>query len=183
MDRIDSVSSLEDLKPIDKSKKTQENNVNTINNNINNNNIDSTNNTCNNANNIANNSVDNVKDSSIIDCEIIKDVVNSIVNSIVNTVDKTVEKDSVDILGKRKLNDISKTDDVVKTKSKKLCYALDCRIKLNIVNTFKCRCGNNYCGIHRYADKHNCTFDYVKYDRKILEKNNEKIIVPKVDKI
>jgi len=34
-----------------------------------------------------------------------------------------------------------------------------CKKKIGLTG-FECRCGNLYCGIHRYSDKHDCTFDY-----------------------
>merc|ERR1712066_1049496 len=33
-----------------------------------------------------------------------------------------------------------------------------CKKKVGLTG-FACRCGGMYCGIHRYSDKHNCTFD------------------------
>jgi len=34
-----------------------------------------------------------------------------------------------------------------------------CKKKIGLTG-FECKCGNLYCAIHRYADVHNCTFDY-----------------------
>ncbi|KAJ9599016.1 hypothetical protein L9F63_010473 [Diploptera punctata] len=34
-----------------------------------------------------------------------------------------------------------------------------CRKKVGLTG-FECRCGGLYCAVHRYSDKHNCTFDY-----------------------
>ena len=48
---------------------------------------------------------------------------------------------------------------------------------------FKCRCGGLYCGLHRYTDKHNCTFDYKAAGRKELEVNNPKVVAAKVQRI
>lgn len=36
---------------------------------------------------------------------------------------------------------------------------------------FTCRCGANYCGIHRYPDEHSCSFDFKKNERANLEKS------------
>ena len=47
----------------------------------------------------------------------------------------------------------------------------------------KCRCGETVCIMHRYADDHNCNFDYKANDIKQLEKENLLIIKNKVETI
>ena len=44
----------------------------------------------------------------------------------------------------------------------------------------KCRCGNNYCLEHRYAENHNCTFEFKKNGQEQLKQENPKIQPPKV---
>lgn len=56
-------------------------------------------------------------------------------------------------------------------KSPKKCFS--CNKKLGIVLAFKCKCGNFFCSIHRYFNKHECTYDWKKAEREILEKNNQ----------
>lgn len=46
-----------------------------------------------------------------------------------------------------------------------------------------CRCGNNFCATHRYAESHSCTFDYKTEGRKLLEQNNPVVNAPKLPKI
>jgi len=46
-----------------------------------------------------------------------------------------------------------------------------------------CRCGNNYCTLHRYAEAHACTFDYKSEGRKLIEQNNPVITASKLPKI
>jgi hypothetical protein len=58
-----------------------------------------------------------------------------------------------------------------------------CSIKISIVTQFTRRCSKKFCGKHRHADEHNCTFDYVKHDRDILEKANTKVIGDKLERI
>ena len=49
---------------------------------------------------------------------------------------------------------------------------------------FECRCGQVFCGLHRYADAHACSFDYASHGRAILEKANVKVAGDKgLDKI
>jgi hypothetical protein len=45
------------------------------------------------------------------------------------------------------------------------------------------RCGNTYCPAHRYAEAHNCTYDYKTEGRKILEQCNPLVAAPKLPKI
>ncbi|KAL7084495.1 hypothetical protein ACP275_14G226300 [Erythranthe tilingii] len=48
---------------------------------------------------------------------------------------------------------------------------------------FKCRCGNMYCGSHRYSDKHDCPFDYRTAGRDAIAKANPVVKAEKLDKI
>ncbi|SBT01796.1 zinc finger protein, putative [Plasmodium ovale curtisi] len=47
----------------------------------------------------------------------------------------------------------------------------------------KCRCNYYFCSLHRYADAHNCTFDYKNYHKQQLIKNNVKVVADKIKKI
>eukprot|EP00252_Welwitschia_mirabilis_P013639 TRINITY_DN29_c0_g1_i1.p1 TRINITY_DN29_c0_g1~~TRINITY_DN29_c0_g1_i1.p1 ORF type:complete len:166 (+),score=37.81 TRINITY_DN29_c0_g1_i1:398-895(+) len=60
------------------------------------------------------------------------------------------------------------------------CYA--CRKRVGLTG-FRCRCGNTFCSLHRYSDKHNCPFDYKAAGRAAIEKANPVIKAEKVDKI
>ena len=48
---------------------------------------------------------------------------------------------------------------------------------------FKCRCGNIFCSLHRYSDKHSCTYDYRTAGRDAIAKANPVVKADKVDKI
>ena len=48
---------------------------------------------------------------------------------------------------------------------------------------FECRCGNLYCSLHRYADKHDCSFDYKKLGREEIQKRNPKVVANKIERI
>ncbi|CAM0876756.1 unnamed protein product [Alopecurus aequalis] len=56
---------------------------------------------------------------------------------------------------------------------------LSCRKKVGLTG-FKCRCGDTFCSMHRYADAHKCTFDYKKAGREQIAKLNP---VVKADKL
>lgn len=48
-----------------------------------------------------------------------------------------------------------------------------CNKKISILDeiTCKCKCNNNYCNIHKYPEIHKCSYNYVKENQNILEKN------------
>ncbi|KAH7405564.1 hypothetical protein KP509_15G076000 [Ceratopteris richardii] len=48
---------------------------------------------------------------------------------------------------------------------------------------FKCRCGGLFCSLHRYNDKHNCSFDYKSAGREAISKANPIIKADKIEKI
>lgn len=57
-----------------------------------------------------------------------------------------------------------------------------CKKKLGLTG-FDCRCGGQFCSIHRYSDKHNCTFDYKALGEKEISGNNPVVMAQKVAKI
>lgn len=48
---------------------------------------------------------------------------------------------------------------------------------------FSCKCGNLFCAMHRYSDKHDCPFDYRTVGQDAIAKANPVIKADKVDKI
>ena len=67
---------------------------------------------------------------------------------------------------------------IVTNKEKMRCN--ECNCKINITNSLKCKCEKILCMKHRMFNAHNCSIDYKTNDRKILEKNNPKIISDKI---
>ena len=63
------------------------------------------------------------------------------------------------------------------------CAGLDCRRKLNITNSFSCRCAGQFCALHRHPESHSCSYDYKTEGRKLLEQNNPLVTLPKLPKI
>lgn len=57
-----------------------------------------------------------------------------------------------------------------------------CKKKIGLTG-FECRCGGLYCPIHRYADKHNCQYDYATEERNKLRKDNPVVQDDKIQKI
>jgi hypothetical protein len=48
---------------------------------------------------------------------------------------------------------------------------------------FDCRCGNVFCGMHRYSDIHNCTFNYKADAAEKIRKANPVCVGEKIQKI
>ncbi|KAG7252324.1 hypothetical protein CRUP_034305 [Coryphaenoides rupestris] len=68
-----------------------------------------------------------------------------------------------------------------KPKAKKnRCFT--CRKKVGLTG-FNCRCGNVFCGPHRYSDVHGCTFDYRADAAAKIKKENPVVVGEKVQKI
>ncbi|XP_056288062.1 AN1-type zinc finger protein 5b [Pseudoliparis swirei] len=57
-----------------------------------------------------------------------------------------------------------------------------CRKKLGLTG-FGCRCGNLFCGIHRYSDKHSCPYDYKTEAADKIRKENPVVVADKIQRI
>ncbi|XP_029367453.1 AN1-type zinc finger protein 5a [Echeneis naucrates] len=57
-----------------------------------------------------------------------------------------------------------------------------CRKRLGLTG-FDCRCGNLFCGIHRYSDKHNCPYDYKAEAAAKIRKENPVVVADKIQRI
>ncbi|XP_062375711.1 AN1-type zinc finger protein 4 [Sardina pilchardus] len=68
-----------------------------------------------------------------------------------------------------------------KKKSSKHCFF--CGKKTGLATSYECRCGNNFCASHRYAETHDCTYDYKTAGRRLLQETNPIVTAPKLPKI
>jgi len=59
---------------------------------------------------------------------------------------------------------------------------LMCRKRVGLTG-FKCRCGTTFCGVHRYPEKHACTFDFKAVGREEIARANPVIKAEKLRKI
>uniref|UniRef100_A0A8C2IWL6 Zinc finger, AN1-type domain 5a n=1 Tax=Cyprinus carpio TaxID=7962 RepID=A0A8C2IWL6_CYPCA len=76
-------------------------------------------------------------------------------------------------------SDEGKSPDSSKPK-KNRCFT--CRKRVGLTG-FDCRCGNLFCGIHRYSDKHNCTYDYKSEAAAKIRKENPVVVADKIQRI
>jgi len=58
----------------------------------------------------------------------------------------------------------------VEKKKRNRCSWEACNKKLGLTG-FDCRCGGQFCPLHRYANEHNCTFDYREHGQNEIRKN------------
>ncbi|XP_039409898.1 AN1-type zinc finger protein 4 isoform X2 [Corvus cornix cornix] len=68
-----------------------------------------------------------------------------------------------------------------KKKMSKHCFL--CGKKTGLATSYECRCGNNFCATHRYAETHTCTYDYKSAGRRYLQETNPIVSAPKLPKI
>lgn len=60
------------------------------------------------------------------------------------------------------------------------CFTCNKRVGLT---GFKCRCNYVYCSTHRYAEKHDCSFDYKSAGRQSLAKANPVVAAAKIQRL
>ncbi|KAI5091333.1 AN1-type zinc finger protein 5, partial [Silurus meridionalis] len=77
------------------------------------------------------------------------------------------------------LSDVAESPDSGKPK-KNRCFT--CRKRVGLTG-FDCRCGQLFCGIHRYSDKHNCTYDYKSEAAAKIRKENPVVVADKIQRI
>lgn len=65
---------------------------------------------------------------------------------------------------------------------KKKNRCVSCRKKVGLTG-FQCRCGGLFCAVHRYSDKHECTFDYREMGAQEIRRNNPVVVGEKIQKI
>ncbi|XP_014350602.1 AN1-type zinc finger protein 4 isoform X4 [Latimeria chalumnae] len=72
---------------------------------------------------------------------------------------------------------------LIQTKNKNTKHCFLCGKKTGLATSYECRCGNNFCATHRYAETHDCTYDYKTAGRRYLQETNPVVSAPKLPKI
>lgn len=57
-----------------------------------------------------------------------------------------------------------------------------CRRKVGLTG-FRCRCGELFCGEHRYSDRHDCSYDYKSAGREAITRENPVVKAAKLVKL
>jgi len=65
---------------------------------------------------------------------------------------------------------------------KKRIKCKECKRRITLTY-IECRCGDKYCGKHRYPDAHGCAFDHKKYNKEQLNLKLPKIRKRKLEEI
>lgn len=79
-------------------------------------------------------------------------------------------------------DDFSDGKDSDKDSKKKKNRCANCRKKVGLTG-FQCRCGGLYCAVHRYSDKHDCSFNYREMGAQEIRRNNPVVVGEKIQKI
>ncbi|XP_037727301.1 AN1-type zinc finger protein 6 [Drosophila subpulchrella] len=58
-----------------------------------------------------------------------------------------------------------------------------CGKKLGLTGGFPCRCGGTYCAVHRYSDRHECSFDYREMGATEIRRDNPVVVASKLRKL
>ncbi|XP_055717448.1 AN1-type zinc finger protein 5-like isoform X2 [Salvelinus fontinalis] len=75
---------------------------------------------------------------------------------------------------------LSDGDQTPDKNKKNRCFT--CRKKVGLTG-FACRCGNLFCAIHRYSDKHDCPYDYRGAAAARIRKENPIVVAEKIQKL
>jgi hypothetical protein len=77
-----------------------------------------------------------------------------------------------------------KGEEVLEPAPKKVATnrCFQCNKKVGLTG-FGCRCGNTFCSVHRYSDKHDCSFDYKAAGREEIKTANPVVNAEKVARI
>uniref|UniRef100_A0A8C8XBI1 AN1-type zinc finger protein 6 n=2 Tax=Panthera leo TaxID=9689 RepID=A0A8C8XBI1_PANLE len=92
---------------------------------------------------------------------------------------RTLGKASVSDTAQQPSEEQSKSLEKPKQK-KNRCFM--CRKKVGLTG-FECRCGHVYCGVHRYSDVHNCSYNYKADAAEKIRKENPVVVGEKIQKI
>ncbi|OWZ04536.1 hypothetical protein PHMEG_00023541 [Phytophthora megakarya] len=65
-------------------------------------------------------------------------------------------------------------------KNRRRCW--ECKVKVGLT-AVKCRCDYTFCGKHRYAEEHNCAFNFKTAGKRKLEEENPVVVPCKVARI
>jgi len=80
------------------------------------------------------------------------------------------------------ISDDNDDKDGDKDSKKKKNRCAVCRKKVGLTG-FECRCAGLFCAVHRYSDKHDCTFDYREHGAQEIRRNNPVVVGEKIQKI
>ncbi|KAI3683052.1 hypothetical protein L1987_83549 [Smallanthus sonchifolius] len=92
----------------------------------------------------------------------------------------TSRDETVDLVVDRTVVMIDEVKEKTTTKVVNRCSG--CRKRVGFTG-FRCRCGDLFCGEHRYSDRHDCTYDYKTAGREAIAKENPVVKAAKIVRI
>ena len=98
---------------------------------------------------------------------------NIIKSMINNNMEDSISNVSLNLYTSNKKN-----NGKIEKSKKKRCKV--CNKKLGLLG-FECKCGHQYCSKHRMPEDHECNIDYKESGKKILERDNIKVVKDKID--
>lgn len=75
------------------------------------------------------------------------------------------------------------TNDTTKTTVVENPRCAQCKKKLGIIMVMKCHCEQMFCAKHRYAEAHNCSYDFKRSGQKTIADENPLVVASKLTKI
>lgn len=82
----------------------------------------------------------------------------------------------------RAVKDDDKAKESVSPAKREVNRCSGCRRKLGLTG-FRCRCGELFCGEHRYSDRHDCSYDYRTAGREAIARQNPLVKAAKIVKL
>ncbi|XP_009631181.1 zinc finger A20 and AN1 domain-containing stress-associated protein 5-like [Nicotiana tomentosiformis] len=82
----------------------------------------------------------------------------------------------------RAVKDDDKAKESVSPAKSEVNRCSGCRRKLGLTG-FRCRCGELFCGEHRYSDRHDCSYDYRTAGREAIARQNPLVKASKIVKL
>ena len=79
----------------------------------------------------------------------------------------------------KEMNNSEKVKDPKKPK-KERCFHCNKKLKMTELN-FTCKCNHKFCQLHLNPHSHQCSFDYLKERRDMINKNNPKMCVQMIE--
>ncbi|KAF6005359.1 Zinc finger, AN1-type domain 6 [Cyanidiococcus yangmingshanensis] len=110
--------------------------------------------------------------------------------SLATTTDVTTGKPSPDSSLKTVSEDAAAAEEsqvgtsqpLLKKEQKDHGHCFQCNRRVGLLG-FKCRCGYTFCSVHRYAEQHDCDYDYRARAREQLANANPVVAASKLEKI
>ena len=104
-------------------------------------------------------------------------ILNDINQTILNNIELK-QTNNNDNLESKIIESIQKSANNPKKRKRNRCYV--CNVRVGLLG-FECGCNRVFCSKHRLPENHECELDFKESGRKLIEKQNPKVVKDKVD--